>query len=273
MLAFGPETGWEGPVLAARKTTMMHRTVCPVALALASGLLSSPTRAADDTPATSAAAPNPVPHVVITGTRENEDNYRIPAVDSIGPLGTTPILDTPYSDRHPARRPDRELAGDQLQGRLEVPAAGGLPGTAGSGHPAAADPRHAGRQLPEHQDGRDDHVHHRRHGDGAVPADRSGQRPVRLPVRPGQSVRHVQLRVETPDGLRPCTRSTPRTTATASAPPRRISAAASTPTASSATASTPCTAAVTPTSITVTSAARSVISASTCTPGSTGCWS
>ena len=76
---------------------MMHRTVCPVALALASGLLSSPTRAADDTPPTSAAAPNPVPHVVITGTREHEDNYRIPAVDSIGPLGSTPILNTPYS--------------------------------------------------------------------------------------------------------------------------------------------------------------------------------
>lgn len=34
--------------------------------------------------------------VTIIGTRQ-EDNYRVPSVDSIGPLGTTPILDTPYS--------------------------------------------------------------------------------------------------------------------------------------------------------------------------------
>ena len=33
----------------------------------------------------------------MTGTRESEDNYRVPAVDSIGPLGSTPLLDTPYS--------------------------------------------------------------------------------------------------------------------------------------------------------------------------------
>ena len=33
----------------------------------------------------------------MTATREGEDNYRVPAVDSLGPLGTTPLLDTPYS--------------------------------------------------------------------------------------------------------------------------------------------------------------------------------
>ena len=37
------------------------------------------------------------PHatVVITGTAD--DNYRVPTLESIGPLGTTPLLDTPYS--------------------------------------------------------------------------------------------------------------------------------------------------------------------------------
>ena len=34
--------------------------------------------------------------VVVTGTREDAD-YRVPTLDSIGPLGTTPLLDTPYS--------------------------------------------------------------------------------------------------------------------------------------------------------------------------------
>jgi iron complex outermembrane receptor protein len=37
------------------------------------------------------------PPVIITGTREGETDYRVPAVSSIGPLGTTPILDQPYS--------------------------------------------------------------------------------------------------------------------------------------------------------------------------------
>lgn len=32
---------------------------------------------------------NPLAHVTVTGTREAEDHYSVPAVDSIGPLGTT----------------------------------------------------------------------------------------------------------------------------------------------------------------------------------------
>jgi iron complex outermembrane receptor protein len=40
---------------------------------------------------------SPVARVVVSGNREGEDQYRVPAVDSIGPLGTTPVLDTPYS--------------------------------------------------------------------------------------------------------------------------------------------------------------------------------
>lgn len=42
------------------------------------------------------AAQSPTARVVVTGTRESE-SYRVPNVDSVGPLGTTPILDTPYS--------------------------------------------------------------------------------------------------------------------------------------------------------------------------------
>src|SRR6201996_7303665 len=53
--------------------------------------------AADDAP--QAAAPptqTGLPRVVVNGTQEKED-YRVDQVESIGPLGTTPILDTPYS--------------------------------------------------------------------------------------------------------------------------------------------------------------------------------
>ena len=51
---------------------------------------------ADDAPQ------NPPPqatlqHVVVSATRPGESDYRVPAVDSLGPLGATPILDTPYS--------------------------------------------------------------------------------------------------------------------------------------------------------------------------------
>jgi iron complex outermembrane receptor protein len=35
--------------------------------------------------------------VIVTGSRPPEDNYRVEAVDSIGPLGTAPIVNTPYS--------------------------------------------------------------------------------------------------------------------------------------------------------------------------------
>ena len=49
--------------------------------------------AASDTPA----ATNPNPAVVITGTAEPENNYRIETLNSVGPTGSTPVLDLPYS--------------------------------------------------------------------------------------------------------------------------------------------------------------------------------
>jgi iron complex outermembrane receptor protein len=44
-----------------------------------------------------AQAQTPSEKVVVSGTREGESSYRVPALDSIGPLGSTPVLDTPYS--------------------------------------------------------------------------------------------------------------------------------------------------------------------------------
>jgi len=49
----------------------------------------------DEAPPDTVQIPND--RVVVSGTREREQNYRVPTVDSIGPLGTTPVLDTPYS--------------------------------------------------------------------------------------------------------------------------------------------------------------------------------
>jgi iron complex outermembrane recepter protein len=52
---------------------------------------------ADDAPQATSSSQNPSEKVVVTGTREGEQNYRVPTVDSIGPLGSTPVLDIPYS--------------------------------------------------------------------------------------------------------------------------------------------------------------------------------
>jgi iron complex outermembrane receptor protein len=38
-----------------------------------------------------------LPRVVVVGTRVPENDYRVEALDSLGPLGRTPILDTPYT--------------------------------------------------------------------------------------------------------------------------------------------------------------------------------
>src|SRR5579863_7404188 len=48
-------------------------------------------------------APPPAPtdqasqRIVISAPREQQDTYRAPTVDSLGPLGTTSVLDTPYT--------------------------------------------------------------------------------------------------------------------------------------------------------------------------------
>jgi len=74
----------------AKKT--MNRVIC----LLLAATLSASAYAEEALQAASPAPTGASPPVVITGTRSNEDNYRVPALDSVGPLGITPILDTPY---------------------------------------------------------------------------------------------------------------------------------------------------------------------------------
>jgi iron complex outermembrane receptor protein len=57
----------------------------------------APKAAEEAAPAAAPSAANTLPRVIVTGTRENEDNYRVPTLDSVGPLGATPIIDLPYS--------------------------------------------------------------------------------------------------------------------------------------------------------------------------------
>ena len=38
-----------------------------------------------------------LPRIVVTGTAAAENNYRVDTLDSIGPLGTTDIQNTPYT--------------------------------------------------------------------------------------------------------------------------------------------------------------------------------
>jgi iron complex outermembrane recepter protein len=67
-----------------------------VLLALSPLTFQALARADDAAPAPAQSSQSGLPRVVVQGSRQ-EDNYRVEAVDSIGPLGTTPILDTPYS--------------------------------------------------------------------------------------------------------------------------------------------------------------------------------
>jgi iron complex outermembrane receptor protein len=53
---------------------------------------------ADDADAPTSGAQQPaLPHVLVVGTKELEDNYRVGSLDSLGPLGSLKILDAPYS--------------------------------------------------------------------------------------------------------------------------------------------------------------------------------
>lgn len=74
----------------------MNRTGLRVLLLGASIPLCVATSRADDAPQPPPAAPSGMAHVTVTATPVQED-YRAPALDSLGPLGTTPVLDTPYT--------------------------------------------------------------------------------------------------------------------------------------------------------------------------------
>ncbi|HEY6484707.1 MAG TPA: TonB-dependent siderophore receptor [Steroidobacteraceae bacterium] len=66
-------------------------------LSAAFGPLANADDAADQTSQTAQPSQTTLPRVVINGAREQEENYRVQNLDSVGPLGTTPIADTPYS--------------------------------------------------------------------------------------------------------------------------------------------------------------------------------
>src|SRR5579863_5114917 len=51
---------------------------------------------ADDAAAPAPTEP-PAQGIVISAPREQQEPYRVPTVDSLGPLGATPVLDTPYT--------------------------------------------------------------------------------------------------------------------------------------------------------------------------------
>lgn len=84
------------PVFSHEKKTM-NRANYAVRLALLPLAFAAAAYAEDSTRSSAQPLGSPTSRVVVTGTRENEENYRVASVDSIGPLGTTPLLDTPYS--------------------------------------------------------------------------------------------------------------------------------------------------------------------------------
>jgi iron complex outermembrane recepter protein len=75
----------------------MKKATHPILLALLPLALESAVYADEAQQPVAQPPQSPIARVVVTGNREGEDHYRVPAVDSIGPLGTTPVLDTPYS--------------------------------------------------------------------------------------------------------------------------------------------------------------------------------
>ena len=201
----------------------MNRVACPVLLALLARAIAVRTRCRGRRarrprrPRPQSAA-NALPRVIVTGTRENEDNYRVPTLDSLGPLGATPIIDLPYSI---AVLPQDLIENSQAVNFKDVSKYLPLVAYQEQQGPDILRPQTRGMQGGNFQNTKLDGMtmfitvataH------GAVPADRGGQRSVGLPVRTGQSLRHVQLRLQASDRLRPARASRESTTATASVP-------------------------------------------------------
>src|SRR5579863_2398429 len=76
----------------------MNRTFFPVVLSMLAGIYGSAAHADDnDQSATTSTSASTSSHVIVNAARVGEEDYRVPEVDSLGPLGTTPVLDIPYS--------------------------------------------------------------------------------------------------------------------------------------------------------------------------------
>jgi iron complex outermembrane receptor protein len=73
----------------------MSRSIRPALFAVLFPVAFAQSAAAEDAaPVTEA---QPAAHVTVVGNKESEDNYRVESVDSLGPLGSMKLLDTPYS--------------------------------------------------------------------------------------------------------------------------------------------------------------------------------
>ena len=71
----------------------MKKAISHVLLALAPVIVAT-IASADDAPQP---AQGSLPRIVVTGTHTPDENYRVESVDSLGPMGSTKILDTPYT--------------------------------------------------------------------------------------------------------------------------------------------------------------------------------
>ena len=82
---------------------MIRPTLCAVSFVVSTMNFAAITQAedADAPPPQAASQPAPqqpaMPRVTVVGTQIPESNYRVETVDSLGPLGSTKILDAPYS--------------------------------------------------------------------------------------------------------------------------------------------------------------------------------
>jgi iron complex outermembrane receptor protein len=76
---------------------MPRSTRCTVMLALLPMILGGAAQAQDSQQPQQASQQPALPRVTVVGTQAPESNYRVETVDSLGPLGSTKILDAPYS--------------------------------------------------------------------------------------------------------------------------------------------------------------------------------
>src|SRR5450432_469725 len=74
----------------------MARSTIHAALFTALYLNIAPAARAADSDAQPPTQP-PLPRITVIGTPAPEENYRVDAVSSLGPLGSTKLLDAPYS--------------------------------------------------------------------------------------------------------------------------------------------------------------------------------
>ena len=154
---------------------------------------------ANQTSANQTSSQTTLPHIVVTGTQTPDNNYRVDKLDSLGPLGTTDIRNTPYSIEV---LPLDLIENSQAMNFKDVSKYLPLVAYQEQQGPDILRPQTRGMQggnFQNSQHGRHDHVHHRRQRDGTVPADRSGQWRLGLAIRTCQSIRHVQFRLEAPD--------------------------------------------------------------------------